>query len=170
MGLGAGPTRWKGIIHGKVSFRSLVGSNSQLQRTARLCPLGVWEVCKDGGQPSYAQQVLVERLDILSSLRNTLPTTAAICRHSDIVHVHLLPDATTKGTRYVWVHPQIRPWGHQLPVQCPDCRCIHPWKASMTGSDRLFACLHCHHKLVFGEPKEEHCSLGVQCLGEDGWQ
>ena len=31
------------------------------------------------------------------------------------------------GTRYVWVHTKIRPWGHQLPVQCPECWCIRPW-------------------------------------------
>jgi len=56
---------------------------------------------------AYAQQVLVEKFNVLSFMRHIPPTTATISRHTNIVHISPLPEGKHTGTRYVWVHPQI---------------------------------------------------------------
>ena len=110
---------------------------------------------------AYAQQVLVEKFDVLRFLRITLPTATAICCHTDIVHIHPLPKGEHRGTRYVWVHTNIRPWGHQLPVQCPKCWCIRPWVSTSQPLGEFFACEHCNHRLpTFSPPEQEHNQFG----------
>jgi len=69
------------------------------------------------------------------------------------------------GTRYVWVHTKIRPWGHQLPVQCPECWCIRPWVSTSQGLVEFFGCEHCNHWLTFVEPPEKYNWLGGVVFG-----
>jgi len=109
---------------------------------------------------AYAQQVLVEKFNVLSFMRHILPTTATISRHTDIVHISPLPEGKHTGTRYVWVHPQIRPWGHQLPVKCPECLCIRPWESTSKGLVYFFGCQHCNHWMTFSPPPEKYSQLG----------
>src|SRR5882672_9707461 len=90
----------------------------------------------------------------------TLPTTASICCHTDIVHICPLPEGGHQGTRYVWVHAKIRPWGHQLPVQCPECWHIRPWVSTSLPLAEFFCCEHCNHKLTFSPPPQRHNWLG----------
>ena len=67
----------------------------------------------------YTQQVLVEKF--LHFLKNTLPATATSCWHTNLVHIHALPDGNHKGMRYMWVHLKIQLQGQDLLVQCPNC-------------------------------------------------
>jgi len=55
---------------------------------------------------AYAQQVLVEKFNVLSFMRHILPTTATISRHTDIVHICPLPEGKDRGTRYVGSTPR----------------------------------------------------------------
>src|SRR5882724_5758529 len=92
----------------------------------------------------------------METMRNILPTSASICCHTDIVHICPLPEGEHRGTRYVWVHAKIRPWGHQLPVQCPMCWCIRPWVSKSQALAEFFACEHCNHWLTFSPPPDKH--------------
>lgn len=114
---------------------------------------------------AYAQQVLVEKFNVLSFMRNILPTSASICRHTDIVHICPLPEGGHRGSRYVWVHSKIRPWGRQLPVQCPGCGCIRPWESTSQGLVELFGCQHCNHRLTFSEPQLKYNWIGGAVFG-----
>src|SRR5882724_5527332 len=114
---------------------------------------------------AYAQQVLVEKFNVLSFMQNILPTSTSICHHTNIVHIFPLPEGEHRGTRYVWVHTKIRPWGHQLPVQCPECWCIRPWVSTSQGLVESFGCEHCNHWLTFVEPPEKYNWLGGVVFG-----
>jgi len=59
---------------------------------------------------AYAQQGLVEKFNVLQILVNHTATATAICHQTYIVHIHPLPKEKQRGTRYVWVHTNIRPW------------------------------------------------------------
>jgi hypothetical protein len=106
---------------------------------------------------NYAQQVLVEGFPLGTCFQRLLPTASAICRHTDIVHIQRTHEGIN-GYRYIWVHPEIRPWGHMLPVQCSKCGCIRPWmSAAGTDGARLFTCQNprCTNKLTFCALKEK---------------
>jgi len=99
----------------------------------------------------YAQAVLVEKFTVDVSFRRLLPTLATLCRHTDLVHITY--DGTdVEGCRYVWVHRNIRPWGHNLPVQCDGCGHVRSF-ISTDGPNgaMLFACNipGCRKKLNF---------------------
>ncbi|TFY51638.1 hypothetical protein EVG20_g10909 [Dentipellis fragilis] len=56
-------------------------------------------------------------------------------RHTGIIHLgysgNLDNDPSTPSvfaTHYMWHSHTIMPWGVQIPVQCPECMCIRPWK------------------------------------------
>ena len=114
---------------------------------------------------AYAQQVLVEKFNVLTCMQNILPTASTICHHTDIVHICPLPQGKHKGTRYVWVHPKIRPWGHELPIQCPKCWWIRPWLSARETFGVFFACENCNHQLTFNAPKEPNNRLGGAVFG-----
>src|SRR5882724_5372914 len=46
---------------------------------------------------AYAQQVLVEKFNVLSFMRHILPTTATISCHTDIVHISPFLRESTQG-------------------------------------------------------------------------
>src|SRR5882724_8805699 len=75
------------------------------------------------------------------------------------------PEGEHRGTRYVWVHAKIRPWGHQFPVQCPEGWCIRPWVSTSQGLVEFFGCEHCNHWLTFVEPPEKYNWLGGVVFG-----
>ena len=115
---------------------------------------------------AHAQQVLIERFNFIASMRKILPTTAAICRHTDIVHICPHSEGKHKGTRYVWVHLKIRPWGQELPIQCPKCACIRTWLSTREALDGgIFACEHCGHRLTFSAPQQANNWLGGAVFG-----
>src|SRR5882724_13689951 len=90
---------------------------------------------------------------------------AVMAQYTDIVHISPLPEGKHTGTRYVWVHPQIRPWGHQLPVQFPECLCIRPWESTSKGLVYSFGCQHCNHQMMFSPPPEKYSQLGGAVFG-----
>ena len=114
----------------------------------------------------YSQQVLVEGFPLEDCLWRLLPATSAICRHTNIVHLQAR-EGQTHGVRYMWVHPELCPWGNQLPVQCKACGCIRSWVSSTGNAGaRIFACQNpqCTNKLIFNAP-EEKVWLGGKIFG-----
>src|SRR5882724_8155625 len=56
---------------------------------------------------AYAQQVLVEKFNVLSFMQNILPTSASICRHTDIIHICPLLGESTEGPDMCGFTPRI---------------------------------------------------------------
>ena len=108
----------------------------------------------------FALKVLVERASVENCLALLLPCATHICRHTDIVHISAQAGGQVKDTRYVWTHPKMRPWGHELPVQCPQCFWVRPWISCHSETSAAFACKHCDHRLRFSAPKEKNKRLG----------
>ena len=53
-----------------------------------------------------------------------LASSVYLARHTTVV-IMTRGVAGSQGTldvaEYVWAHPTIQPWGHELPLQCPSC-------------------------------------------------
>jgi hypothetical protein len=113
---------------------------------------------------SLAQRTLVEGFQFDLAIRDILPTTFSLSRHTDVVYVQFT-DNMIKATRYTWCHPQIRPWGQELPPQCLNCGRIRPWSFSRKRSDVLITCANCRHRLNFVQPTEELIWLGGEIFG-----
>jgi hypothetical protein len=111
----------------------------------------------------YGQHVLVEGISLSDFKRRFLPTSS-IGRHTDIVYI-FKEEGKTQSFRYTWTHHGIRPWGHDLPVQCHGCWRIKPWiSINNADSSCLFACRGCSKKLKFSPPEKVKW-LGAEVSG-----
>lgn len=65
--------------------------------------------------------------------------------HSSILHFH---DAHV--TRYTWAHKDIKPWGHRIPLQCPQCGVIQTWTTTASKDDNSEYKLECKNFAACG--------------------
>ncbi|KAI5987992.1 hypothetical protein F5J12DRAFT_786963 [Pisolithus orientalis] len=59
-------------------------------------------------------------------------------RHSNIIL--MLWQEKVVVEKFVWTDKFIRPWGQQLPAQCPQCYSIQKWKAGCSGQTYSYEC------------------------------
>jgi hypothetical protein len=70
------------------------------------------------------QVTILEGLDASSFVETLVASSPTIARLTAMVHLKKGKDGKMVGTKYAWAHPAMRPWGHELPVQCSDCYSI----------------------------------------------
>ena len=54
---------------------------------------------------------------------------------------------------YIWHHPTIRPFGHKLPRQCPQCGFLMSFTSERAPKDVIKMLCDCGHVLVFNKPQ-----------------
>jgi hypothetical protein len=90
-----------------------------------------------------AQKVVVESFPIDGSFVTTfLQPSIVLARHTSVVH---LKKGIDKGSKYVWAHRDMQPWGTPLPAQCPNCKTFRPWGPRKSGKDKV-ATFRCQGK------------------------
>lgn len=77
----------------------------------------------------YALQVLVQGFSIRRTFEESLPAFSKLGHHTDVVLLDW-KEGESRGTRFVFTHKVIRPWGKSLPVQCPSCFAVRAWKST----------------------------------------
>jgi hypothetical protein len=86
----------------------------------------------------YAQSVVLERFPTRAILLPLLSSARALCRHTNVVYIQGSQTDNQwviSARKLIWSHPSIRPHGTPLPIQCPECKCIHSWKCSPPAQD-----------------------------------
>jgi hypothetical protein len=64
------------------------------------------------------------------ALVSQLQKTLTLGKHTNIIHI--TKDSTA---HYKWAHQEYQPWGHRLPLQCPQCGILRPWVVVSTPGD-----------------------------------
>ncbi|KAI6154187.1 hypothetical protein BKA82DRAFT_4012185 [Pisolithus tinctorius] len=59
-------------------------------------------------------------------------------RHSNIIL--MLWQEKVVVEKFIWTDKFIRPWGQQLPAQCPQCYSIQKWEAGCSGQTYSYEC------------------------------
>ncbi|KAG1743584.1 uncharacterized protein EDB91DRAFT_1247087 [Suillus paluster] len=70
---------------------------------------------------AFAEQVLIESLPICEVFPDMLMQSNKLGRHTDMFLLTTDAGHSLEITRFTWMHCQERPWGHYLPLQCPQC-------------------------------------------------
>ena len=108
----------------------------------------------------YIEGVLLDRHHVGEILNSSV----YIARHSSVVvmsYPFRKPIPLASGylhiDEYAWTHPSIRPWGQELPLQCPSCGALASLRARSTGGGRIDArCSRdaCGNALHFLQPED----------------
>ena len=67
------------------------------------------------------------------ALERAIGESAHLGMHTDVVHIAVMPGSiehpsAIKVSCYKWAHRDFKPWGHRLPIQCPQCGTIQKWR------------------------------------------
>lgn len=94
---------------------------------------------------AYAELVIIERFALREAFPEILGQSYRMGMHTDII---LLTTSEVKGvaalqcTRYAWAHTSSRPWGFDIPMQCPQCGCINEWKHTHDSGKHIIECTY----------------------------
>jgi len=74
----------------------------------------------------FTQRILIEGFDLNPSFRAILNATnqSPLGRHTNVVHITQVQDNNMLkpiARKFVFTHPQFRPWGLRLPISCEKC-------------------------------------------------
>ncbi|KII82889.1 hypothetical protein PLICRDRAFT_180935 [Plicaturopsis crispa FD-325 SS-3] len=72
------------------------------------------------------QQFVIERKDMSAHLASFM--TSSVGGHTSICHI-AHEKGQVESALYVYANRAVRPYGMDLPPQCPECCCLRPWKA-----------------------------------------
>ncbi|KAG2138990.1 hypothetical protein DEU56DRAFT_330613 [Suillus clintonianus] len=93
---------------------------------------------------SFAQSVLIEVLSVREAFPGILDQSG-LGMHTEVILMteDCEPTAPLQCTRYSFAHANARPWGNELPIQCPQCGCSTSWnriKSSASEKCIVFQC------------------------------
>jgi hypothetical protein len=84
------------------------------------------------------QKVILEDFPLMTFISELLGTSAISAHHTAVAHINFQQN---KVVKYYWAKPEIRPWEHPLPAQCPQCLSLRPWDDVKTIGNKLtFRC------------------------------
>lgn len=97
----------------------------------------------------YTTRVLIQGFDIDTALPQMLActSTSPVVRHTNLVICKVPSSATDPFVyrQFVWTHPELRPFGHRLPINCTSCGCLStftkPVKYNRPGSPSTYTFL-----------------------------
>ncbi|KAJ8597852.1 hypothetical protein M405DRAFT_211 [Rhizopogon salebrosus TDB-379] len=108
---------------------------------------------------AYAELIIIERFTIREAFPEILGQSYRIGMHTDVILLttsRVNSSATLRCTRYTWAHATARPWGFNLPSQCPLCGCIDQWKRihGLDSGTYIFECIYegCDQRYTFSCP------------------
>jgi hypothetical protein len=114
----------------------------------------------------YGQHVLLEKMKPETCFERLLPVAYPLTRQTDLIYVRTDKEKDIIGSRYLWVHEEVKPWGQDLPVQCSRCGRVRNWLFSKSKGNCIFSCKDpkCEEKLVFSPP-EKMAWVGIGISG-----
>ena len=65
--------------------------------------------------------VIIHGFEFADALDFCIKECTTLGRHTAVLHF------ADKITKYSWAHHDYQPWGHALPLQCPQCGILKPW-------------------------------------------
>lgn len=110
-----------------------------------------------------AQRVIIEGYDVSVFIGPLLASSPIVGRHTSVIHLIPSPDGV-QGRKYIWAHPDLRPWGRDLPPQCPKCGSFKPWgkKKKRGDGSYSFQCEYghgCMGVFISTAPKQEYTTI-----------
>ena len=82
-----------------------------------LSPINTFELLS-----KVTKAVVIHGFSFIEGLEFGLKECLMLGRHTSVLHF-----AEDQVCRYVWAHQKTQPWGHPLPLQCPQCGILKPW-------------------------------------------
>ena len=105
----------------------------------------------------YTNQIPIKGDNIDHFLAYKLQGASKLSHHTQLVHIECTHQSAHQGQvlntystyKYFFSEPKTLPWGNPLPINCPKCNCIRPWrihteKGLKDSQDLLFKCKFKH--------------------------
>ncbi|KAI6154744.1 hypothetical protein BKA82DRAFT_4010513 [Pisolithus tinctorius] len=89
----------------------------------------------------YLQSLLDENVIKGFHVRNALLDCAKLGRHSNIILI-VWQEEKLEVEKYIWTDKHLRPWGHHLPVACPQCATMQKWHWGSAGEFISYECCY----------------------------
>ncbi|KAF8968065.1 hypothetical protein BDZ97DRAFT_1655612, partial [Flammula alnicola] len=86
-------------------------------------------------------------------------------------HTHIVVFEPKTTTRYIWSHLGIRPFGNDIPVQCPRCKSLKAWKPTATPDGKIkHSCAGngCKYSVEYSMPSDTSWVAGSGLTHGDG--
>jgi hypothetical protein len=89
----------------------------------------------------FAQRHIIEARSFEQLIPELLGNSHIAGRHTAIAHFGHGDDGNIINCKYVWTDENSRPWGKQLPLQCPVCYSLRSWDNMIRSrSTKVFPC------------------------------
>ncbi|KAG1861659.1 hypothetical protein F4604DRAFT_1929726 [Suillus subluteus] len=104
---------------------------------------------------AFAELVMTECLPIREVFPDMLMQSYKLGRHTDVFLLMTNAGPALDITRFAWTHCKERPWGHHLPLQCPQCGWANSWHSANYKKTYSFECMNskCRKGYFFSPPK-----------------
>lgn len=91
---------------------------------------------------SLTEMVILQDHSFAEAVPVTLGNANDLGRHSGVYVLLLSPDRKfINTTKYLWAHVDYRPWGKDIPLQCPSCGAAQEkWKRIAQSGGYRFQC------------------------------
>ncbi|KAI6017078.1 hypothetical protein EDC04DRAFT_2608179 [Pisolithus marmoratus] len=88
---------------------------------------------------SLLDNTIIQGFPVSSAARVALNDCGMLGRHSNIILVMWQEEALVVE-KFLWTDKHLKPWGHLLPVQCPQCGTIQKWVGGSAEKTISFEC------------------------------
>ncbi|KAI6095569.1 hypothetical protein F5141DRAFT_1068240 [Pisolithus sp. B1] len=88
---------------------------------------------------SLLDNTIIQGFPISSAAKVALNDCGMLGRHSNIILFTWQEEALVVE-KFLWTDKHLKPWGHLLPVQCPQCGTIQKWVGGSAGKTISFEC------------------------------
>ncbi|KAI6041931.1 hypothetical protein EDC04DRAFT_2601242 [Pisolithus marmoratus] len=88
---------------------------------------------------SLLDSTIIQGFPVSSAARVALDDCGMLGRHSKIILL-IFQEEGLVVKKFVWTDKHVRPWGHNLPIQCPHCGTIQKWVGGPAGKTVSFEC------------------------------
>ncbi|KAG1729645.1 uncharacterized protein EDB91DRAFT_1252963 [Suillus paluster] len=145
------------LVNNKESFSSLQKAVLHHHITATIC-FNAIRFQPNFAAPlllSFAELVLTECLPIREVFPDMLMQSYKLGRHTDVFLLMTNACHALDITRFAWTHCKERPWGHHLPLQCPQCGWANSWRSANHKKTYSFECMNskCRKGYLFSPPE-----------------
>ncbi|KAI6101802.1 hypothetical protein F5141DRAFT_1065774 [Pisolithus sp. B1] len=88
---------------------------------------------------SLLDNTIIQGFPISSAAKVALNNCGMLGRHSNIILVMCQKEGLVVE-KFLWTDKYIKPWGHHLPVQCPQCGTIQKWVGGSAEKTMTYEC------------------------------
>ncbi|KAI6137978.1 hypothetical protein BKA82DRAFT_4368174 [Pisolithus tinctorius] len=75
---------------------------------------------------SLLEKTVIEGFHVRNAVKDALWDCAKLGRHSNTILI-VWQEEKLEVEKYIWTDKHLRPWGHHLPVACPQCATMQKW-------------------------------------------